>query len=156
MRRHPPLATVLFGSAALFTAPSHAQTDGTWLNMGLPQDRDGHSAVYDAARDCMIAFSGVVGSTRRNDVWVLPLSSAAGWHQMLVHGTPPSARDDHAAICDPASDRMNVFGGIDTGYCNDVWSLSPAGTPSWQPIVPEGLPCHGPATPPSTTRCGNA
>lgn len=144
--RRPPLWAALWSGALTVVlldgapAPARAQTDGIWLNMGLPQDRDGHSAVYDAARDCMIAFGGMVGTTRRNDVWVLPLASAAGWHQMLVHGTPPSSRNGHTAIYDPVNDRMIVFGGFDTEPRNDVWSLSPAGPPSWQQILPTGTP----------------
>jgi hypothetical protein len=89
MRRPPPWTAL--GSVVLavgFFAGADAQTDGTWLLMGLPSDRDGHSAVYDAARDRMVAFGGM-STTRRNDVWVLPLSSATGWHQMLVVGAPP-------------------------------------------------------------------
>ncbi len=147
MRRLPPwtalwsaaLAAVLFGGAALSTSPANAQTDGTWLLVGLPSDRDGHSAVYDAARDRMVAFGGM-SSTRRNDVWVLPLSSATGWHQMLVGGTPPSARDGHTAVYDPVNDRMVVFGGFDTGHRNDVWTLSFAGVPTWLQILPGGSP----------------
>jgi hypothetical protein len=107
--------------------------------VGLPSERDGHSAVYDAARDRMVAFGGMSG-TRRNDVWVLPLSSATGWHQLLVGGTPPSARDGHTAVHDPVNDRMVVFGGFDTGHRNDVWVLSFAGAPTWLQVFPAGSP----------------
>src|SRR5262245_15879965 len=137
--RSVALATVLFGGAALFASPATAQADGTWLLVGLPSDRDGHSAVYDPVRDRMVAFGGM-SSTRRNDVWVLPLSSATGWHQMLVGGAPPSARDGHTAVYDPVNDRMVVFGGFDTGHRNDVWALSFAGAPTWVQILPAGSP----------------
>ena len=147
MRRPPPssvpwtiaLAAVLFCGAALSTSPANAETDGIWLSVGLPSDRDGHSAIYDAAGDRMVAFGGM-SSTRRNDVWVLPLSSATGWHQMLVGGTPPSARDGHTAVYDPVNNRMVVFGGFDTGPRNDVWALSFAGVPTWLQVLPAGSP----------------
>ena len=150
--RRPPWWTALWSGAlavvllgAPFTLrPANAQTACTWLRMGLPLDRDGHSAVHDAARDRMIVFGGMVNA-RRNDVWVLSLSTATGWHQMLVNGTPPSPRNGHTAIYDPVNDRMVVFGGFDTGHCNDVWALSLAGVPTWQQILPAGSP-PGPRT----------
>ena len=45
------LVAMLLGGAPLATPSAHAQTDGTWLSVGLPLSRDGHSAVYDAPRD---------------------------------------------------------------------------------------------------------
>src|SRR5262245_6087205 len=137
--RSVALAAILFGGGALSTPLTNAQTDGTWLLVGLPSDRDGHAAVYDAARDRMVVFGGM-SSARRNDVWVLPLASATGWHQMLVGGTPPSARDGHTAVYDPIHDRMVVFGGFDTGPRNDVWELSFAGAATWRQILPAGSP----------------
>ena len=147
MRRTPSalwsgtLATILFGGVPL--APTYAQTDGTWLSMVLPLDRDGHSAVYDAARNRMIMFGGMAGvggmaGAQRNDVWVLQLPSAATWHQMLVGGTLPSPRDHHTTVYDPVNDRMVVFGGFDTGAQNDVWALSLDGFPTWQQVLPAG------------------
>jgi Galactose oxidase, central domain/FlgD Ig-like domain/Kelch motif len=129
------LAAILLGAVPITT---HAQTD-TWLNVGLPLARDGHSAVYDAARDRMIVFGGMANA-RRNDVWVLPLASAASWYQMLVAGTPPSPRNGHTAVYDPVNERMLVFGGFDTGTRNDVWTLSLAGPPTWQQVSPTGTP----------------
>lgn len=126
-------ATVLLGGTA------HAYTQGTWLNVGLPTDRDGHSAVYDAARDRMILFGGMAG-TRRNDVWVLPTSGAASWYQMWVEGTPPSPRDGHTTVFDTLNDRIIVFGGFDTADVNDVWELLPGGVHRWDQILPAGAP----------------
>ena len=51
----------------------------------------------------LIAFGGI-SNERCNDVWVLPLSSAKGWHQLLVDGMPPSPRNDHTAVYDPVND----------------------------------------------------
>ena len=45
MRRPTALPAVLFGGAVLSTFLASAQTDGTWTLVGLPSDRDGHSAV---------------------------------------------------------------------------------------------------------------
>jgi Galactose oxidase, central domain/FlgD Ig-like domain/Kelch motif len=133
------LATILLGGAPFCISPSHAQADATWLNVGLPLDRDGHSAVYDATRDRMIVFGGIA-NTRRNDVWALPLSSTTAWHQLNVVGTMPSPRSSHASVYDPVNDRMVVFGGFDTGYRNDVWTLSLASVPTWQQLIPAGTP----------------
>jgi hypothetical protein len=59
------------------------------------------------------------------------------WHQL----PPPSARYLHAAVHDPARDRMIVFGGYSKrGLLNDVWILSLAGTPEWSRVEPTGTP----------------
>ena len=56
-------------------------------------------------------------------------------------GAPPSARYIHSAIFDPVRDRMVVFGGYDgSGYRDDVWELSLAGTPAWTELTPSGTP----------------
>ena len=48
----------------------------------------------------------------------------------------PSARSRHSAIYDPVRGRMLVFGG--TGFFNEVWALSLAGTPVWTQLAPTG------------------
>ena len=55
--------------------------------------------------------------------------------------SPPSARYCQSAIYDPVRDRMVVFAGSGaSGYLNDVWTLSLAGTPAWTLLTPTGAP----------------
>jgi SdrD B-like domain/Galactose oxidase, central domain/Kelch motif len=103
-----------------------------------PSIRYGHTAIYDPVRDRMVVFGGYPG---QNDVWALSLAGSPTWSQLAPTGTPPTPRYHHAAIYDPVRDRMLVFGGIDgSGYLSDVWELSLAGSPAWNPILPSNPP----------------
>jgi hypothetical protein len=106
-----------------------------------PSTRDGHSAIYDPVRDRMVVFGGWDASSRRNDVWSLSLAGTPTWAALTPSGTPPSARDGHSAIYDPARDRMVVFAGYPTpSLSNEVRALSLAGTPTWTLLAPAGKP----------------
>src|SRR5439155_1672447 len=83
-------------------------------------------------------FSSSVGVL--NDVWALSLTGSPAWTQLTPAGSPPSARDYHAAIYDPVRDRIVIFGGYDGSYVNDVWVLSLAGGPTWTHVNPVGTP----------------
>ena len=104
-----------------------------------PPARQNHTAVYDPVRDQMVVFGG--NNPALNDVWALSLSGIAAWTQLTPTGTPPSARNSHAAIYDPVRDRIVVFGGWDASdIFNDVFSLSLSGTPAWTQLAPIGTP----------------
>jgi hypothetical protein len=111
-----------------------------------PVARCRHSAIYDPLRDRMVVCGGnpAIYHPFLNDVWVLSLADSPTWTQLTPAGTPPSPREDHAAIYDPVRDRMVVFAGWDgygygeEGYRNDVWTLSLADDGEWTPITPSG------------------
>ncbi len=69
---------------------------------------------------------------------------AQTWVRQLPHGTAPAAREGHAAVFDPASRRMIVFGGrTDSGAGNDVHVLTHAdggGEPEWLTVAADGVP----------------
>ena len=100
-----------------------------------PAARHGHNTVYDPVRDRLIVFGGRDVTGLRNDVWQLSLSGTPAWTLLVPSGTPPTARDDAAAIYDPVRDRMIVFGGFGPTWNSDVWELtfSPL---AWNPITP--------------------
>jgi hypothetical protein len=121
----------------------------TWTKLtpaDTPQGpRAYHTAVYDPVQDRMVVFGGWNGSVLLNDVWALSLSGTPEWTQVAPAGPPPDARAAHSAIYDPVSSRMIVFGGYvgyagigDTGFTNDVWTCSLAGSPVWTEIIPAG------------------
>lgn len=65
------------------------------------------------------------------------------WTRLMPTGLPP-ARDRHAAVYDPGSNRMIVFGGEgDAGPLGDVWVLTNAnglsGEPVWTELTPAGI-----------------
>src|SRR5262245_31677851 len=80
-----------------------------------PASRYGHSAVYDAARNRMLVFGGIAGSTVFNDVRALSLGATPAWTLLTPSGTPPAGRHAHVAIYDPLRDRMIVARGVGSG-----------------------------------------
>jgi hypothetical protein len=115
-----------------------------------------HTAVYDAASNRMIVFAGNphYGSCYQttNDTWVLENANGQGgtpnWIQLSPTGGPPSSRYNHTAVYDAATNRMIVFGGVQTcgAYRDDVWVLEHANgldiatglptTPNWVQLNP--------------------
>jgi hypothetical protein len=103
-------------------------------------------------RDRVLLFGGYVpnfigGGTGLNDVWQLSLGASPAWTQLSPQGTPPPGRGYHAMVYDAADDRLVVIGGRRTDNSGlgapplrDVWQLSLAGTPTWQQLMPLGIP----------------
>jgi hypothetical protein len=100
---------------------------GIWLWSAVspgafrPLARDGHSAVYDPARNRMVVFGGATTNAQGvlvplADTWTLSLAGAPSWTSLQPAGSPPAEGQGHAAIWDPARDRMVV-------YRNDLWTL---------------------------------
>ncbi len=117
----------------------------------LPPGRYGHASTYDPNTNRMTVFGGALGnpSPCANDLWILDGANGIGkanWLSITASGTLPAARAYHAAVYDPTTDSMIVFGGSNcsTGYFNDVWVLSSAngegGTPTWTHLSPSGTP----------------
>ena len=117
-----------------------------------PAPRLAHSAVYDSTNSRMIVFGGALGrsSPCENDTWILNhangVAGTPAWLSVAAAGTAPHVRASHAAVYDPGSNRMIIFGGNDcsSGFFNDVWVLSNAnglgGTPTWTQLSPAGAP----------------
>ena len=82
----------------------------------LPGVRAHHTAVIDAANDRMLVFGGSGASLGRSDVWALALASPA-WTKLAPTGSPITLRERQAAIFDPSTARMIVFG----GYVRDAF-----------------------------------
>ncbi|HVP38111.1 MAG TPA: kelch repeat-containing protein [Candidatus Saccharimonadales bacterium] len=108
-----------------------------------PAARYEHSAIYDPVGDRMIVFGGDDGGSR-NDVWALSLSGTPAWTQLSPSGTPPHARDGHAAAYDSRRQRMLVVGGWywfdHNHFLGDAWALSLSGSPAWTQLAPAGTP----------------
>jgi RHS repeat-associated protein len=74
----------------------------------------------------------------------------ATWVQLSPTGGPPAARQIHAAVFDPNTDRLITFGGSTASApagTNDVWVLTNAdglgGTPQWSMLAPVPDPVNG-------------
>jgi len=135
-----------------------------WMNVvpngagGAPPARHGHSAVYDATTNRLLVFGGCTGGCLPvvSDVWVLSnangLGGPASWTPLSPTGTPPVPRQGQAAVYDPSSNRLIVWGGQDGGGSPgatypEVWVLTNAngsgGTSTWSQLSPTGGPPPG-------------
>lgn len=148
-------SSVMAGPAVLPRA--HADTAQQWIQLsptgGPPPTKIfGASIVYDSSTNRLVLFGGNNGSAPTNDVWVLTNANGAGgtpiWTQLSPAGGPPTGRDVHAAVYDPSTNRMIIFGGCSGGCLpalNDVWVLTNANgteatTPVWIQLAPSGTP----------------
>lgn len=123
----------------------------------LPPARQSHSAVYDTNNNRLIIFAGGILTSQcgsfcvlYNDVWVL--SNANGndgtpvWNQLTPAGVLPPVRSAQAAVYDPTTNRMVIFGGGNDGIndLNDTWVLTNANgignSPEWIQLSPTGGP----------------
>lgn len=102
-----------------------------------PSGRFGHTAVYDPLRDRMLVFGGSDGAANLDDVWELPLATNQ-WNPIDPGSSTPGVRQRHAAIYDPARDRMLIFGGSDGTFRHDTWSLELSGVPEWSEVDTSG------------------
>jgi hypothetical protein len=129
-------------------------TESTMTN---PQARAGHSSVYDAVNNLLLAFGGHLAffGSDQNDTRTLSnangLVSPSTWTTLATVGGPPPIRDEHTAVYDQANNRMTIFAGhrlvstccpyVISDY-NDTWVLSNAngsgGTPTWTQLSPAG------------------
>jgi hypothetical protein len=107
-----------------------------------PSPRHEPVGVYDPLRDRAVFFGGwVYPSNYFNDVWVLSLADPPTWTQMTPIGSSPLGRRAHAAVYDPARDRMLVYGGSgDSQVFGDLWALHLEGGMIWEPLLTTGTP----------------
>jgi len=107
-----------------------------------PSPRLGFAMVLDTSRDRVLVLGGSgPGIPGTVDVHALSLSGTPAWSPVTTSGTPPSNRVGVRGVYDPVNDRVLLFGGYDnavSGYLNEVWSLSLAGTPTWTRLTPSG------------------
>jgi uncharacterized protein (TIGR03437 family) len=131
-------------------------TPPAWLQLSptgpLPTAREHASAVYDAASNTMIIFSGGGAAPEASDVWVLSNANGLGatppaWTPLSVEGAKkPVGRSGHTATYDPVTNSMTVFGGVNSAtntLLSDTWLLGNAdgsgGTPGlWTQLAPLG------------------
>ena len=102
-----------------------------------PEPRMLPCSAYDSRRQLMWVWGGGTESQLYPDVWSLALSSVPEWRKYTI-AMGPSARTGASSIYDSDGDRIVVFGGNDGATRNDLWALSPEGTPQWSTIAAVG------------------
>jgi len=127
--------TVLFGGSVQ-TDDGWDETDQTWLYDGdswklvtglesEPSRRYSHRMAYDAERELVVLFGGVVGDSTLGDLWEWDGSS---WHEYFPGDSVwPAARYGHEMAFDTVRRRVVLHG----GNCNncdtpltDTWEWS--------------------------------
>jgi Galactose oxidase, central domain/Abnormal spindle-like microcephaly-assoc'd, ASPM-SPD-2-Hydin/Thrombospondin type 3 repeat len=94
----------------------------------------------------MSGTSGVIAEASDVGSWIgqrIIELTPTQWTQLAPTGGPPLPRELHAAVYEPSTDRMMIFGGAgNTSSLNDVWALANAdgvnGTPTWTRLTPAG------------------
>ena len=112
---------------------------GLWMPVvttGTPPARFGHAMVYDSNRQRAVVFGGEASGVLNNGLYALDLSvSPSPWTELMPDCAPefcekPVARSRHAAVFDPAFDRLIVVAGSGSQLAgeawlwNDTWALS--------------------------------
>jgi hypothetical protein len=114
------------------------------------------SATYDPTNNVMMVYGGFAmagncspnwGDTPTNTVWTLSHANGTGgtptWTKLRATGLP-TGRAQAAAVYNPGSNRMTIFGGYGgtKGELSDAWVLANAnglgGTPAWTRMSPTG------------------
>lgn len=107
-----------------------------------PSARGGHASIYDPVRHRMLVVGGYNGALQ-NDVWEYSPPGVGTWRPLPVEGVPMSPRAQHAAVYDPVRDRVVVIGGDGGTFLNDVWAINLSGSPTWERLLPTGVPPTG-------------
>jgi N-acetylneuraminic acid mutarotase len=124
-----------------------------WTNVAFtdgPGARQRGVAVYDGDGDRMVVFGGryrmaTAGAyTVYDETWTLDLAMMT-WTKVTPTGMTPPARSSTAAVYDPMTKAMIVFGGNTStngaafAPLADVWSLNLASS-TWTPLATKGTP----------------
>jgi N-acetylneuraminic acid mutarotase len=121
----------------------------TWADLmpaTMPPFRHIYAMAYAASAGKIILFGGGVfpdsgtGDVKLlNDTWSYD-PAANTWTKLNPSGAVPSARAFASMVCDPATGKMILFGGMSnsTGF-NDTWSYDPAAN-TWTKLNPGGAP----------------
>lgn len=113
---------------------------------GEPENRTGHTAVFDSRRDRMILYGGWPSPNdvpyqgrSRHELWVQDFARGDMWTPLVSTGPAPPYRAFHTAIYDSLRDRMVIFGGYDgSNLRNDVWALNLGSDPQWEQLQAQG------------------
>src|SRR5262249_40688561 len=100
----------------------------TWTKVLTPLTpapaRQYHAAIFDPLGDRMLVFGGSDASFNLlNDVWQFRPGPTPEWSHLTPEGTPPSARQQAAAVYDSRLHRMIVLGGQSSGPLSDLFAL---------------------------------
>jgi N-acetylneuraminic acid mutarotase len=117
----------------------------TWAELKpagtLPSTRGVHAMVYDPSTQRLIMFGGMDENTGSsiNDTWAYD-PTADTWTELSPSRPVPPARNSHAMVYDPSTQRIILFGGATANgskYFNDTWAYDSAAN-TWTELEPSG------------------
>jgi hypothetical protein len=133
------LATTIADSAAnVAGAP-----DGVWSEPAAAGGPTGYTAwfsLYDPVGRRMLLDAYDTTPAPNDRLFELTLGGSPVWREITPQGTRPAPRRSAAAIYDPVSARVIMFGGLGDSLYDDVWQLDLSGTPTWSPLLVQGTP----------------
>jgi uncharacterized protein (TIGR03437 family) len=102
----------------------------TWSKLSpggaLPNERYGHSGIYDATRDRLVISHGFTDDGRFDDTWAFEFA-ANRWRNISPPSNRPLRRCLHHAVYDPIGEQMLLFGGCASGFgpcpLGDLWAF---------------------------------
>jgi len=104
---------------------------------GAPDERMGHSMIYDPIGDQILIFGGLrTGGSATDELWRLTFPAGTPTWTLVGSGTPPGSRFGHCAILDSTYHRMIVHGGTTGavgGDYDDVFQVD-LGSYTWSPL----------------------
>jgi len=116
------------GRVVLFGGQEHASTLGdvwewngvSWSRRGdlHGPDRMATDLVYDPRTRALICFGGFAGTEQRS-TWTW---DGNRWRELAARHQP-TGRSGHAMAWDATRGRLVLFGGFDSGFCNDTWEF---------------------------------
>ncbi len=116
---------VLFGGQdndAPFLGDTWVLADGAWSELAGDGPSPRKFPAMAATEASVVLFGGIGFEGRTDDTWAT--SGGSAWSAVAA-GTPPPARESHAAAYDPGTASIVVFGGTGPdGDLADTWILS--------------------------------
>lgn len=142
----------VWADIALVASGQDTQASNNWVQRfpvgTAPSARFGSSAIYDSGSNRVLIFGGSTGTACQKDTYLLDGANGSlgtlTWLTLSTFGSKPASRQGHAAVYDPVTNTMILFGGnnCSTGYFADVWTLSHAngqgGNSTWTKLAPIG------------------
>ena len=102
----------------------------------LPPARSGHTLIFDAGRNRLVAFGGQA-SGFFSDVWAFDLTRRT-WSRLSADDAGPTKRYGHSAVYEPGRGRMIISHGFTSaGRFDDTWAFNLAAN-TWNNLSPAG------------------
>ena len=127
---------------AVWKFSNTSEGSGSWQQLSpsgsVPSPRQSFGTAWSLDDRRMYIFGGRDESNNLlNDLYLFTDSPGDSWQQLFPTGSPPSPRKNPAAVWDPDTSKMYIFGGDEGVALNDLHCYD-SGDNSWQELLPSG------------------